>query len=157
MKGYLNLPAESARALRQLDGRTWLFTGDVGTMDEEGYITLCDRAKDMLIVGGYKVFSIEVEDKLKALACIAQSAVIGTPDTRRPGNDIVNLYVELTPAAKAGDPEAARAEILAFCRENMAAFKVPKNVIFIEQMPLTPVGKLDKKVLRAQSTGGMAS
>ena len=157
MKGYLNLPAESARALRQLDGRTWLYTGDVGMMDEQGYITLCDRAKDMLIVGGYKVFSIEVEDKLKTLACIAQSAVIGAPDTRRPGNDIVNLYVELTPAAKAGDPEAARAQITAFCRENMAAYKVPKNVIFIEQMPLTPVGKLDKKELRTQSTGGMAS
>ena len=151
MKGYLNLPAESARALRQLDSRTWLFTGDVGIMDEQGYITLCDRAKDMLIVGGYKVFSVEVEDKLKALACIAQSAIIGAPDTRRAGNDIVNLYVELTPAAKARDPEVVRAEILAFCRETMAAFKVPKNVVFIEQMPLTPVGKLDKKVLRALS------
>jgi long-chain acyl-CoA synthetase len=105
----------------------------------------------MLIVGGYKVFSVEVEDKLKALACIAQSAIIGAPDTRRAGNDIVNLYVELTPAAKARDPEVVRAEILAFCRETMAAFKVPKNVVFIEQMPLTPVGKLDKKVLRALS------
>jgi long-chain acyl-CoA synthetase len=151
MKGYLNLPAESARALRELDGRTWLFTGDVGTMDEEGYITICDRAKDMLIVGGYKVFSVEVEDKLKSLACIAQSAVIGSADTRRPGNDIVNLYVELTPQAKARDPEAVRTEIIAFCRENMAAFKVPKNVVLIEQMPLTPVGKLDKKVLRVRS------
>jgi long-chain acyl-CoA synthetase len=152
MKGYLNLPAESARALRELDGGTWLFTGDVGVMDEDGYIYLRDRVKDMLIVSGYKVFSVEVEDTLKGLACIAQSALIGSPDTQRPGSDIVNVYVELTPEAKARDPQAVRAEIVVFCRENMAAYKVPKNVILIEQMPLTPVGKLDKKVLRARPT-----
>jgi len=151
MKGYLNLPEESARAMRVLDGRTWMFTGDVGYMDEEGYVYLCDRAKDMLIVGGYKVFSVEVEDKLKALDSIAQSAVIGTPDAARPGNDVVNLYAELTPAARERDPDEVRAEILAFCRENMAPYKVPKNVVLIEQIPLTPVGKIDKKVLRAQA------
>jgi long-chain acyl-CoA synthetase len=150
MKGYLNLPGESARALRVLDGRTWMFTGDVGYMDEEGYVHVCDRAKDMLIVGGYKVFSVEIEDKLKALDCIAQSAVIGTPDTARPGNDIVNLYVELTPEARARDEEAVRAEILAFCRENMAPYKVPKHLILIEQIPVTAVGKIDKKALRAR-------
>jgi long-chain acyl-CoA synthetase len=154
MKGYLNLPEESAHALRVLDRRTWMFTGDVGYMDEEGYVYLCDRAKDMLIVGGYKVFSVEIEDKLKALDCIAQSAVIGTPDTRRPGNDIVNLYVELAPTARALDPDAVRAGILAFCRENMAPYKVPKNLFLIEQIPVTAVGKIDKKALRA--TGGMS-
>ncbi|MBK9466938.1 MAG: AMP-binding protein [Gammaproteobacteria bacterium] len=148
MKGYLNLPGESARALRVLDGRTWMFTGDVGYMDEEGYVHVCDRAKDMLIVGGYKVFSVEIEDKLKALDCIAQSAVIGTPDTARPGNDVVNLYVELTPGARTRDEEAVRAEILAFCRENMAPYKVPKHLILIEQIPVTAVGKIDKKALR---------
>ena len=77
MQGYLNLPQETARALRQWRGKTWMYTGDVGFMDEEGYIHLCDRAKDMLIVGGYKVFSVEVEDKLAGLACIAQSAIVG--------------------------------------------------------------------------------
>jgi long-chain acyl-CoA synthetase len=151
MLGYLNLPEESARALRELDGRKWMFTGDVGFMDEEGYITLCDRAKDMLIVGGYKVFSVELEDKLKSLDCIAQSAVIGTPDTRRPGNDIVNLYVELDAEAKRRDPETVRREINDFCRANMAAYKVPKNIVLIEAIPLTPVGKIDKKALRARA------
>jgi long-chain acyl-CoA synthetase len=149
MKGYLNLPEESARAMRVLDGRTWMFTGDVGYMDEEGYVYLCDRAKDMLIVGGYKVFSVELEDKLKELDCIAQSAVIGTPDAARPGNDVVNLYVELAPAARSRDPDAVRAEIVAFCRENMAPYKVPRNVVLIDQIPLTAVGKIDKKALRA--------
>jgi len=151
MQGYLNLPEESARALRVLDGRTWMFTGDVGYMDEEGYVYVCDRAKDMLIVGGYKVFSVEIEDKLKALGGVAQSAVIGTPDAGRPGNDVVNLYVELTPAARARGEDAMRAEILAFCRENMAPYKVPKRIVFVEQIPVTAVGKIDKKRLRATS------
>ena len=150
MKGYLNLPAESARALRQWRGRTWMYTGDIGYMDEEGYVYVCDRAKDMLVVGGYKVFSVEVEDKLQALDCVASSAVIGTADAARPGNDVVNLYVELTPAAAKRDPAGVEKEILAFCRQNMAPYKVPKVLRFIEQIPLTSVGKIDKKALRAR-------
>jgi long-chain acyl-CoA synthetase len=148
MKGYLNLPGESAKAMRPWRGKTWMYTGDVGYMDEEGYIYLCDRAKDMLIVGGFKVFSVELEDKLQALDCIASSAVIGTVDEKRPGNDIVNLFVELTPAARARDPEEVKAEILAYCRDNMAPYKIPKVIVILDRMPLTAVGKLDKKALR---------
>jgi long-chain acyl-CoA synthetase len=154
MKGYLNLPAESAKAMREWRGKTWMYTGDVGYMDDEGYIFLCDRAKDMLIVGGYKVFSVEVEDKLKSLDFIAESAVVGTPDEKRPGNDIVNLYVELKPDAKDRDAEAIGKEIQEFCRANMAAYKVPKVVRVIDAIPLTPVGKIDKKVLRASAQSG---
>jgi long-chain acyl-CoA synthetase len=150
MQGYLNLPEESARSLRQLDGRTWMFSGDVGWMDEEGYVHLCDRAKDMLIVGGYKVFSVEVEDKLMSLPAIAQCAVIGTPDTQRAGNEVVNLYVELSDAGRGRDESALREEILAYCRANLSPFKVPKQVHFIDRIPLTPVGKIDKKALRTR-------
>jgi long-chain acyl-CoA synthetase len=150
MQGYLNLPEESARALRVIDGRTWMFTGDVGYMDEEGYVYLCDRAKDMLIVGGYKVFSVEVEDKLMTLPEIAQCAVIGSPDEKRPGNDIVNLYVQLADAARGQDPESLRERILAYSRENLSPYKVPKAIHFVEQIPLTPVGKIDKKALRGR-------
>jgi long-chain acyl-CoA synthetase len=151
MQGYLNLPEESARALRQWGGRTWMYTGDVGFMDEDGYIHLCDRAKDMLIVGGYKVFSVEVEDKLAGLACIAQSAIVGTPDSQRPGSEIVHLFVTLAPAAMEREPAALRAEITAFCRANMSAYKVPKVIEFVAALPLTAVGKIDKKRLREQA------
>lgn len=151
MKGYLNLPEESARALREWCGKTWMYTGDVGYMDEDGYIYLCDRAKDMLIVGGFKVFSVEVEDKLQSLDFIAQSAVIATPDQKRPGNDIVNLYVELSPASKSMDPSAVQQQITEFCRSNMAPYKVPKVIKLIDEIPLTPIGKVDKKVLRARA------
>ncbi len=148
MKGYLNLPEASAKTLREFDGHVWLYTGDVAKMDDEGYLTICDRSKDMLIVGGYKVFSVEVEGKLAELDCIELSAVIGQPDEKRPGNDIVNLFVQLKPDARQRDQEQLRAEILAFCRDNMAAYKVPKHIHFLEALPLTPVGKLDKKALR---------
>ena len=151
MKGYLNLSDETAKALREWRGKTWMYTGDVGYMDDEGYIFLCDRAKDMLIVGGFKVFSVEVEDKLKGLDIIAESAVVGTPDEKRPGNDIVNLYVELKPDAKDRDAKAIGKEIQEYCRANMAAYKVPKVICVIDTIPLTPVGKIDKKVLRASA------
>lgn len=151
MKGYLGLAEESARALRMIDGERWMFTGDVGYMDEDGYVFLCDRAKDMLVVGGFKVFSVEVEDKLSGLPMVAGSAVIGTPDTRRPGNDIVNLYVALSPDSRGRDEGELRAELIAWIRENMAAYKVPKKIVFIDAIPLTPVGKIDKKKLRADA------
>ena len=151
MKGYLGLPEESARAMREIDGERWMFTGDVGYMDEEGYVFLCDRAKDMLVVGGFKVFSVEVEDKLSALPMVAGSAVIGTPDKRRPGNDIVNLYVALSPDYHGHDEGELREELTTWIRENMAAYKVPKHINFIDAIPLTLVGKIDKKKLRAQA------
>ena len=151
MKGYLGLPEESARAMREIDGEQWMFTGDVGYMDEEGYVFLCDRAKDMLVVGGFKVFSVEVEDKLAALPMVAGSAVIGTPDTKRLGNDIVNLYVALAPEYKDRDEEELKSELTSWIRENMAAYKVPKKIVFVEDIPLTPVGKIDKKNLRAEA------
>lgn len=147
-RGYLGLPDESAKALREFEGETWFYTGDIAKMDEEGYITICDRAKDMLIVGGFKVFSVEVENKLKALEDVELSAVIGTPDEKRPGNDIVNLYVQLSEKGKAKDPEEVKREIVDFCREHMSPYKVPKAIHIVEEIPLTPVGKVDKKALR---------
>jgi len=148
MKGYLNLPEETANALRELDGRRWMYSGDVGHMDEEGYVFVRDRAKDMLIVGGFKVFSVEVEEKVKGVAGVAECAVIGYPDTERPGNDVVHLFVQRESGVEATDAELSDG-ILGFCRENMARYKVPRHVHIIEQIPLTPVGKIDKKALRA--------
>ena len=150
MKGYLNRPEESANALRQWHGKTWMYTGDVGVMDDEGYLYIKDRAKDMIIVSGFKVFSVEVEDKLAKLDFIACSALVGSPDVNRAGSEVVNLYVELTPEARQLDPDQVRADILEFCRAEMAPYKVPKVIRLVDAIPLTPVGKIDKKVLRAQ-------
>ena len=153
MKGYLNRPDETANSLRQWRGKTWMHSGDVGAMDDEGYIYLKDRAKDMIIVSGFKVFSVEVEDKLSVLDFIACSALIGSPDARRPGSEIVNLYVELTPDAKRLDPDEIRTRIVEFCRAEMAAYKVPKVIHILDAIPLTAVGKVNKKALRVRAAG----
>jgi len=117
-------------------------------MDDEGYVSISDRAKDMLIVGGYKVFSVELEDKLNDLSFISNTAVIGAVDKARPGSDIVNLFVELAADAKDRDHEELKSELTAFCRKTMSPYKVPKVIHIIDAIPLTPVGKIDKKVLR---------
>ena len=157
MKGYLNRPDETANSLREWKGRTWMHSGDVGVMDEEGYVYLKDRAKDMIIVSGFKVFSVEVEDKLSGLEFLALSALIGSPDVKRPGSEIVNLYVELAPEAKQLDPDQVRTDILEFCRAEMAAYKVPKIIHLVDAIPLTPVGKVDKKMLRDHAAQECAS
>ena len=151
MKAYLNRPDETANSLREWHGKTWMHSGDVGVMDEEGYIYLKDRAKDMIVVSGFKVFSVEVEDRLSVLDFIAFSALIGVPDDKRPGSEIVNLYVELTPEARQLDPDKVREDILEFCRAEMTAYKVPRVIHIVDAIPLTAVGKIDKKVLREQA------
>ncbi len=155
MKGYLNLPDESEKALREWRGNTWMYTGDIGYMDEEGYVYVCDRAKDMLVVGGYKVFSVEVEDKLKNLDFIGFSAVIGIPDVKRPGNDVVNLYVEPAQEYKDHDHEALKETIYQYFKDNMAPYKKPKQIYIVDQIPMTSVGKIDKKVLRKKAVDEM--
>ncbi len=149
MKAYLGLPEESARALREIDGVRYMYSGDVGYMDEDGYIFLCDRAKDILVVGGFKVFSVEVEDKLKAHSDVAESAIVGAPDEARPGNDIVHLFVQRSPESQGVDAEV-EGRLMSWIRANMAPYKVPKHVHFLDEIPLTPVGKIDKKKMRAQ-------
>lgn len=151
MSGYLGLPEESARALREIDGTRYMYSGDVGYMDEDGYIFLCDRAKDMLVVGGFKVFSVEVEDKMKSHPDVAECAVVGTPDEKRPGNDIVHLFVQKSPESEGDDGQVTK-RLLDWMRANMAPYKLPKQVHFVEEIPLTPVGKIDKKRMRAGLT-----
>lgn len=147
MSGYLAMPEATEDSLREYDGKRWMHTGDIGFLDDEGYLKICDRSKDMLIVGGYKVFSVEVESKLKALPFVEMSAVVGRPDEQRPGNDVVQVYIQRTQSAPADD-EQQKAAIVEFCRANMAPYKVPKDIFFVEAIPLTSVGKIDKKALR---------
>lgn len=150
MKGYRNAPDATAKTVRIRDGARWLYSGDVGYLDEDGYLTISDRAKDMLIVGGFKVFSVEVEGKLKDLPFIEHAALIGVPDPAKPGNEVVNLFVQKAQAHRDDDVEVLQQKILEFCRANMAPYKIPKRIHFIAAMPLTAVGKLDKKLLRSQ-------
>ena len=148
MKGYLNKPEETAHALRDFQGEKWLYTGDVAKIDADGFFSIADRVKDMLIVGGYKVFSREVEEKLYQLPDVEFCAVVGVPNADRPGNDIVKLVVQLSAQAADKDPEVLKEEIETFCKKKMAPYKIPKIIEFVDAIPLTAVGKVDKKSLR---------
>lgn len=148
MKGYLNRPEETALALRIHDGEIWLHTGDVARMDEDGFFFIVDRAKDMLNVGGYKVFSREVEEKLYEHPGIEFCAILGVPNPQRPGSEVVKLVFQASKTYKERAPEELREDILTFSRENFVPYKIPKIIEQVESMPLTPVGKVDKKALR---------
>ena len=148
MKGYFDKPSETSHALREYQGRKWFYTGDVGKMDEDGYLYVVDRAKDMLNVGGYKVFSREAEETLFEHPAVENCAYIGIPNPDRPGSELVKAVIQLSSEYKEKDPEEIEKEIIAFCRENMAPYKVPKIVMFVDEIPLTAVGKVDKKALR---------
>ncbi len=148
MKGYYEKPEETSFALRIHDGQVWLHTGDAARMDEDGYVTIVDRLKDMLNVGGFKVFSREVEEKLYGHPAIEFCAIVGVPNPKRPGSEIVKLFIQPAAEYSKQDREALRESVLEYARKNLAPYKVPKVVEFVESMPLTPVGKVDKKALK---------
>ena len=103
---------------------------------------------DQILVGGFKVFSREVEEKLYELPDVEFCAIVGIPNKDRPGNDIVKLVVQRSARAKEKDADTLKNEIIAHCKKNMAPYKVPKIVAFTDEIPLTAVGKVDKKQLR---------
>ncbi|MBN1571872.1 MAG: AMP-binding protein [Deltaproteobacteria bacterium] len=144
MVGYYNKPEETKNSVDK-DG--YMHTGDVAIMDNEGYMRIVDRTKDMLIVGGYKVFSVKVEDVLCEHPAIDMVGIVGVENPERPGSELVKAFVQLTPGYS-GDKEALKKDILDFAKKKLAPYEVPKTVEFMDQLPLTPVGKLDKKVLR---------
>jgi len=117
-------------------------------MDEDGYFYIVDRAKDMLNVGGFKVFSREVEETLYRHPSVEFCAIIGRPDPKRPGSEIVKVVIQPASGAKGRNTDTLKEDIISYCRENMAPYKVPKIVEFVDEMPLTTVGKVDKKALR---------
>ncbi len=147
MVGYHNKPQETANALREHHGHTWMHTGDIGVMDEQGYLRVVDRQKDMISVGGFKVFPREVEEKLYEHPAIELCAMVGLKNPDRPETEIVKLVVQKTSDYKDKPDEKVKEEIIAYCRENLAAYKVPKIIEF-QEVPLTAAGKVDKKALR---------
>jgi long-chain acyl-CoA synthetase len=148
MKGYHNKPEETDNTLRDFQGAKWLYTGDVARMDEDGYFYIADRTKDMLIVGGYKVFSREVEDVLSEHKAVELCAIVGITNPERPDSQIVKAVIQLTREAQGKDQEEIKKQILEHCKEDLAPYKVPKIIEFMVAIPLTAVGKVDKKALR---------
>lgn len=139
MLGYWNRPEETKEMLR--DG--WLYTGDIGYMDEDGYIFLTSRKKDLIKPGGFQVWPREVEEVISAHPAVAEATVAGIPDANQ--NEAVKAWVVL----KEGS-QASAEEIQNFCREKLTAYKVPKYIEFRKELPKTLVGKVLRRVLQEE-------
>jgi long-chain acyl-CoA synthetase len=136
--GYWNRPAESAAALPGGE----LLTGDIGFMDEDGWLYVVDRKKDMINASGFKIWPREVEDVLYTHPAVREAAVVGVPDAYR--GESVKAYVSLRPGA-AAEP----AELIAYCRERLAAYKYPREVEVLGELPKTASGKILRRELKA--------
>jgi long-chain acyl-CoA synthetase len=148
MVGYYNKPEETKAAV---DADGYMHTGDVAVQDEDGYLQIVDRTKDMIIVGGFKVFSTKVEEVLTEHPAIEMIATVGIPNPDRPGSELVKAFVQRDPNVPFDGDEAALAEdIIGFAREKLAPYEIPKAVEFRDALPLTTIGKLDKKQLRQE-------
>ncbi len=146
MRGYWNKPEEDAKVFREIDGKRYFLTGDIGHADEDGYLMITDRKKDMIIVGGFNVYPRDVEDILFQHPKVGLAAVVGVPDAK--SGEIVKAYIQLKPGETANEEE-----ILEFCKENMAGYKRPKVIEFRDELPVSNVGKVLRRVLRDEDRG----
>jgi long-chain acyl-CoA synthetase len=145
MKGYWRREDATKEVFREIDGRSYFLTGDIGHLDEEGFTIITDRKKDMIIVGGLKAYPREIEDILYENPKVKLAAVIGLPDEEKPGNEYVAAYLVL----KEGET-ATEDEIIEWCRERMAGYKRPRKVEFREDLPLSTVGKVLRRVIKEE-------
>jgi long-chain acyl-CoA synthetase len=137
MKGYFQRPAETADALRG----GWLHTGDIGVLDDDGFLSIVDRKKDLILRGGMNVYPREVEEVLLTHPAVSLAAVIGTPDPRL--GEEIKAYVVLKPGAA-----VSADDLMGWSREQMAAYKYPRSIEFRESLPVGPTGKVVKKDLK---------
>jgi len=142
MKGYYNKPDETRKAVK--DG--WMYTGDVAKMDEDGYFYIVDRVKDMVIVSGFKVFTRELDEVLAQHPDIEIAASVGIPDPERPGSERVGCAIVLKPGIVKSEQE--KEKILQYLKENVAPYKVPKLIVFMDQLPTSGVGKILKREIK---------
>jgi long-chain acyl-CoA synthetase len=143
MQGYWNRPEETAKTV--VDG--WLKTGDIATVDSDGFFTIVDRKKDMILVSGFNVYPNEVEEQIATLEGIQEVGVIGIPDERS-GEKVAAFVV-------AGLNPPSEADVIAHCRKSLAAYKVPSSVQFVDELPKSPIGKILRRELRAQKIASM--
>jgi acyl-CoA synthetase (AMP-forming)/AMP-acid ligase II len=143
MRGYFEDPRATQAAI---DPAGWLHTGDVGVLDERGYLRITDRIKDVFIVGGFNCYPAEIEKLLAEHPAVAQVAVIGVPDERL--GEVGKAYIVLRPGA----PASAEG-LLDWSRENMANYKVPRYLEIVPQLPVNAAGKIQKFALRERHAG----
>ncbi len=137
MMGYYKQPEETSEVLK--DG--WFYSGDIGTFDKDGYLTIVDRKKDMLIAGGYNIYPVEIDDVLMAHPKILEACTIGVPDAYR--GETVKAFIVTVEGETLAEEDITR-----YCKENLAAYKVPKIFEFIDELPKSAVGKVLRRKLK---------
>lgn len=147
MQGYMNHPEETTKVLQtHADGLTWVYTGDLGVMDKDGFVYFRGRAKRMIVTSGYNVYPAQLENILDAHEKVQMSCVIGVPDPYKMQK--VKAIVKLAPGVTPG--EDVKQELLAYCREHIAKYAMPCDIAFREDMPKTLVGKVAYRVLEEE-------
>ncbi len=141
MRGYWQKPEANEEVFRELEGKRFFLTGDIGHIDEDGFLVITDRKKDLILVGGFNAYPREIEEVMYTHPKVAQVAVIGVPDAK--SGESVKAFVQLKPGAT-----ATREEIMSFCKEKLAGYKRPREVEFRETLPTSVVGKVLRRVLR---------
>ena len=150
MKEYMHHPEETAQTLQKhSDGLTWVYTGDLGTMDEQGFVFFKGRAKRMIVSSGYNIYPAQLENILDAHEFVQMSCVIGVPDPYKIQK--AKAFVKLVP--EAAPTEETKQILLNYCREHIAKYAMPYDIAFKEEMPKTLVGKVAYRVLEEEELG----
>ena len=145
MKGYLNQPDETVETLKTWDGKTWLLTGDIGFMNEDGTVALRDRKKQLIKVAGHSVFPAEVETMLMSNEAVSEAAVAGLPDPKGKVGEITKAWVALKPEYKG---KLTEEDLIAWTEKNMTKWKCPAIIEFIPEIPKNIMGKIQRRVLQ---------
>ncbi|MCA9890706.1 MAG: AMP-binding protein, partial [Anaerolineae bacterium] len=142
MTGYYKQPEETAEVLREYDGKMWVYTGDIGYMDEDGYFYLTDRKKDMALIGGFNVYPGPVENVLKSHPDVADAGVWHIPHPRVEGQEALQAWIIAKPGSnlKQGD-------LINHCKPYLAPYEIPRRFIFCDELPYNDAGKLMRRLL----------
>ncbi len=147
MQGYHKMPTESEKTLREKDGKTWLYTGDIAKMDEQGYFYIVDRKKDMALIGGFNVYPTNVERAISEHPAVQEVAVAAIPHPRNEGQEALKAWV----VVKNGQ-SVTEQELIDHCSDNLAGYEVPRRYAFVDELPKTAVGKtLRRELVRMES------
>jgi long-chain acyl-CoA synthetase len=147
MVGYHKMPTETSNALREYDGQTWLYTGDIARMDEDGYFYIVDRKKDMALIGGFNVYPTEVEDALKSHPSVMEVGVAAIPHPEKTGQEALKAWVVLKP-----DSDTSADDLIEHCKEYLAPYAIPRRIQFIDELPKSTVGKTLRRELVRMET-----
>jgi len=151
MRGYHQMPTETGNALREQNGKLWLFTGDIARMDEDGYFYIVDRKKDMALIGGYNVYPNAVEKAIKSHPAVLEVGVAAIPHPEKQGQEALKAWIVKKPNA-----DVSEQEIIDHCSQHLAAYEVPRRIAFIEELPKTSVGKTLRRELIRLETDSIA-